>query len=245
MRKKKKSKLWTQTSIDVEKNPYDYKSQEPFLTVALGVLDEAFGSYAKLQLKYHLDDRSVQKAIWMLHLDALDTLRDCVFLLKHKKHRLVGKMFRDITESLDRAALFWDERDGNRKNLNNWYENEVVVHGKFRNHLLKTKKFYETDIKDESFADYSNTMHRNLSKWTHHCYRVLIHSYSLAGKSGKQLVYQGHLEFLLSPDLFSWYLLEIRDLIFYFLGNVKTVKLINWDKLKRRLNKIVVGFVFV
>ena len=76
-----KSKFWVQSFGEIVDNPDDYKSQELFLKEASSILDEIYKHYNKHQKKFSEDDRSVKKAIWMLHLDALDTLRDCIFLM--------------------------------------------------------------------------------------------------------------------------------------------------------------------
>jgi hypothetical protein len=232
-----KSKLWTQKYEDVKKYPYDYESQELFLKEALSVLDEVFKHYDKFQLKFHLDERSVEKAIWMLHLDALDTLRDCVVLLKQKKHRIVGKLFRDVTEVIDLATLFWWERDNGSENLIKWYDDKVIPHRTFRQHLKNTK--------GESFSKYSADIYEGLSRWTHHCYSILKNSYSLGGNTGEMLVYDSHSEILILPQTISQYIWEIKDLILYFLGNVKMAGLIDWKKISVFLNQTIHGLKFL
>jgi len=148
MKKEIKSGLWTQKFKDVVKYPYDYESQELFLKEASSILNKVFKYYDKYFLKFRLNERSKEKAIWMLHMDALDTLRDCVFLLDKKKHRTVGKLFRDITEVLDLATLFWWECKKHPTNLNKWYDNEIIPHRIFRQYIKKAKgeSFYKTSV---------------------------------------------------------------------------------------------------
>jgi len=237
MKTKNKSKLWIQTYTEVRNNPHDYENQEFFLKEASSILDEIYKHYDKFQLKFHLDECTVEKAIWMLHLDALDSLRDCIYLLEKKKHRIVGKLFRDITEVLDLAYLFWEEKDRGSPNLNKWYANEVIPHRKFRGHLKKTKGEY---VFKESVDIYDA-----LSKWTHHCYATLKNSYSLGGNNTKMLVYDGHSELLILPQTISQYMWEIKNLILYFLDNVKRVGLIDWSKVRIFLNKTIKGMKFM
>jgi len=231
------SKLWIEKFEDVKKNPYDYETQELFLKEASSILDEIFKHYDKFQIKFHLDDHSVEKAIWMLHLDALDTLRDCIALIKEKKHRIVGKLFRDITEVLDLSMLFWEERDKGSPNLKKWYDNKIIPHSEFRKYLKETK--------GELIFEQSRKIYSGLSQWTHHSYYTLKNSYSLGGKDAEMLIYDSHSSILILPQTISQYMWEIKDLILYFLSNVKRVRLIDWKEVVAFLNKTIHGMKFV
>lgn len=236
---KTKSRLWTQRLEEVLRNPYDYESQELFLKEASSVLNRVYKSYDKYFLKFRLNERTKKRAIWMLHLDALDTLRDCIFLLRRKKHRIVGKLFRDVTEVLDLATLFWWEGDEHQTNVQKWYDDEVIPHRAFRQYIKK--------IKGDNFCKYSTTMYANLSKWTHHCYSVLLSSYSRGWKEDDALLmYDSHFrsDTLIMPQIISQYAWEVKDLILYFLSNVKMVGLIDWEHLTLHLNKTIRGLEF-
>jgi len=231
------SKLWIQKFEEVRKNPNDYETQELFLKEAASILDEIFKHYDKFQIKFHQDDHSVEKAIWMLHLDALDTLRDCIWLLKEKKHRIVGKLFRDVTEVLDLSILFWEERDKDSPNLKKWYDNKTIPHSKFRKYLKETK--------GELIFEQSRNIYSGLSQWTHPCYFTLKNSYSLGGKNAEMLIYDSHSNILILAQTISQYMWEIKDLILYFLSNVKRVGLIDWKEVVAFLNKTIHGMKFV
>jgi hypothetical protein len=233
-----KSKLWVQSLHEVRSNPYDYESQKLFLNEASSILDEIFKKYDKYQVHFNLDERTLKKALWMLHLDALDTLRDCIYLLKKRKHRIVGKLFRDITETLDLATLFFgEEKDGKFVNLMNWYDNKVVPHRKFRKHLEKTK--------GQFISDYSKGMYEELSEFSHHCYNKLKNSYSLGGKNGNMLVYDSHSEILILPQTIAEYTWEVKQLMFYFLDNIKRVGLVDWNEIKIFCTKTITEIRFV
>jgi hypothetical protein len=238
-KKKIKSRLWTQRLEEVLRNPYDYESKELFLKEASSILNAVYKSYDKYFLKFRLDKRTKEKAIWMLHLDALDTLRDCVFLLKKKKHRIVGKLFRDVTEVLDLAALFWWECDKHQDKLRKWYDDKVIPHSEFRQYLKRTK--------GESFSKTSSAMYSSLSRWTHHCYSVLLSSYSRGSKEDNALLMcDSHFrsDTLILPQIISQYAWEIKDLILYFLSNVKMVGLVDWEPLTNHFNKTIRGIEF-
>jgi hypothetical protein len=230
------SKVWIQNLEDSMKDRYGYESQQLFLEEALSILNKTFSYYEKYQMKFDKDDRSFEKAIWMLHLDALDTLRDCIFLLKDKKHRVVGKMFRDIAECLDLAALFWWERDSGSIHLKMWYDDKVIPHRKFRKYLNK--------VKGEEIMREAQDIYDSLSKWTHHCYSTLLNSYSLSGSNLQHLVYDSHSRVLVLPETISLYVWKIKDLMLYFLGNIKMVGLIDWNDFLIFLNKTIRGLKF-
>jgi hypothetical protein len=231
-----KSGFWIKSFDEIKNDPYNYESQQSFLNEALEILDEIFKKYDKYQGRFSLDERTLEKAIWMLHLDALDSLRDCIYLLKSKKHRIVGKLFRDIMETLDLATLFWEEREGESNNLTRWYENKVIAHSEFRRHLKNTR--------DQYISDDSKEMYKELSRWSHHCYMPLKNSYSLGGKDAKMLIYDSHSEILVLPQTLSQYIWEIKELILYFLVNIKMVGLIDWNEIKAFLNRTIQGLKF-
>lgn len=133
----------------------------------------------------------------MLHLDAIDTLCDSIYLLKNKKHRLVGKMFRDIKECLDTARLFVLKPNL----LEDWYNNEETPkHREYRKCLKKEEK-------EVLFEEY-----QRLSKWTHHGYFNLKHSFSLGRDD--LMVYESHApEVLVLSQTISIYIIEIKNLI--------------------------------
>ena len=74
-----KSRMWHQELNEVVANPYDHENRKLFIEEASSLLDKIYKLYDDYNLKFNIDDESLNKCIWMLHLDALDTLRDCVF----------------------------------------------------------------------------------------------------------------------------------------------------------------------
>jgi len=215
-----KSKIWFQTLDDVVKNPYDYGNQKLFIKESKSLLNRIYKLYDSYQLKFHLDNKSVEKCVWMLQIDALDTLRDCLYLVEKKKHRLVGKMFRDIVEILDIAHLIKEKRD---KYLARWYDNIIINHREYREYLEKDGKIKE---KEES-----RDFYKNLSDWTHHTYLSLKNSYSL-GKDD-MLVYDSHYpKILVSPQTISQYLWMLNILIKKFIDEMTYSELFDINKLE-------------
>ena len=56
--------------------------------------------------RFSVDDQSLKKTTWILAMDTLDSLRDCLDSLARKNHRVAAKLFRDAMESMDLAAFF-------------------------------------------------------------------------------------------------------------------------------------------
>jgi len=212
-----KSKIWQQGLREVSANPYDYKNQNLFIEEAKLLLDEAYKLYDFYQLKFRLDDESLEKCIWMLQLDAIDTLRDSVYLMEKKKHRIVGKMFRDITESLDIAHLIKKQPE---KYLSKFYKGKNIRHSDFRKSIL-----------NKSDRDMVRGIYGEMSGWTHHEYKCLLHSYSIGGKD--TLVYDSHNpRVLVLPKTISQYLWILSILIKHCFVEMETSGLFKKDKLK-------------
>ena len=213
-----KSKMWYQTLDEVVRNPYDYENQRSFIKESRNLLEGIYKLYDTYQLKFHLDNRSVKKCVWMLQIDALDTLRDCLYLLEKKKHRLVGKMFRDIVETLDITHLIKQEPN---KYLAKWYDNEIIPTQSIEDTLRERERLRTKE---------SRSLYENLSLWTHHTYFALKNSYSLGG--GNMLVYDSHYpRILVLPQTISQYLHMLSILIRRFLYEMRYSELFDKDKL--------------
>ena len=199
-----RSPLWTQPLDEVVANPYDWPSYRLFQEESRLILDALFPLLDRHVLKHHKDERSLDKALWMLLNDALDTLRDCVALMEQQKHRLVGKMFRHLIEVMDLASYFHASTSDSRADLERWFDDEVIPHRRYRNHLERT---HGTEKADQSKRDYSN-----FSRWTHNSYRTLLNSYSLGRDD--LLVYDSHSPSILTlPSTLSQYLWALGKFI--------------------------------
>jgi len=107
----------------------------------------------------------------LLANDSLDSLRDCLEALTHKEHRIAGKQFRDIVESMDLAAFFNTKTSESDLCLKKWYDDEIVPHSKYRDYVRKT-------IGDEASKRSANN-YKNLSRFTHRSYRAICDGYIL------------------------------------------------------------------
>jgi hypothetical protein len=211
--KKLNSTLWFQAEEEVVKNPYDYESQRKFIREAANLLNRIYSLYDEYQLKFHINEVSFNKCTWMLQIDALDTLRDCIFLIKQGKHRIVGKMFRDVVECLDLAHLI---RENPKKCLNKWFNDKVIQHKEYREYIGKKLGGSEKEK--------SRVFYTALSMWTHHTYFSLKNSYSLGRND--MMVYDSHSpKILVLPQTISQYLWMLSLLIKKFIKEMEDSKL--------------------
>ncbi len=164
--------VWGRDPQEAFDNPYEYDAQEQFVREASAFLKIIFEKLHEHNRKFHRDDTSLIKAIWMLDLDMIDSLQECLDLLVAKRHRIASRLFRDVVESLDLLKLFNSGTDRSEKLLLEWYKNEVISHGEARNYLK--------EVDGENASKNRRDYYRQLSKFTHRTYRALTDSYILA-----------------------------------------------------------------
>jgi hypothetical protein len=161
--------MWTRTPQEAYDWPYDYDAQETFLAEASSLLNVALSAFNELNMKFHREDRSLSKALWLLHFDALDALRECAALLRENRPHTASRLFRDIYETLDIAAYFAEGSRESERDLAKWYQDKVFTHGTYREFLKRQG--------NAALADLKAAEYQNLSKFAHRSYLVLCQSY--------------------------------------------------------------------
>jgi hypothetical protein len=200
--------IWKRDPEEAYANPYEYEAQKQFVREASSLLDKYHDYISANTKRFQRDDTSKEKAIWMLHVDALDALRDCLDLINDKKHRLACRLFRDSIETLDLAAYFNSDTEQSNNSLKRWYDNKIIPHRKYRDFIRKTK--------GEIAADELKNNYKNFSTFTHRSYRALAKSYVLG--SGNCLAYDGHTgsDLLVLPHTIAAYYAILANLIRLF-----------------------------
>ncbi|MDQ6633090.1 MAG: hypothetical protein M3Y82_15265, partial [Verrucomicrobiota bacterium] len=162
----------------------------------------------KYLMAFHQDERSLKKAVWMLQMDALNALSDCLELIESKRHRIAGRLFRDVVETLDLAAYFSSDSAKSRANLEKWFCDEIIEHHFYRDYIGKTM--------GPNAAEERKVFYRQLSKFTHRTYRALLKSYSLG--AGNMMVYDGYhkSQSLVLPHTIAAYFAILAGLITQF-----------------------------
>lgn len=200
--------VWERKTDEASLNPYEYDAQEQFSREAKQVLKHLKEHYSKRNRTFTRDEKSVEKAVWLLQVDGLEALSDSLLMLDEKKHRIAARLFRDAVETLDISAYFFLGGETARKDLDKWYENEVVPHRRFREFIKKN----HGDKKAENLA----SLYGDLSKYTHRTYKAIGASYILGRDD--LLVYDGFRESdtLVLPHVISFSYALIAALIKWF-----------------------------
>ncbi len=171
--------VWGRAPQEAYEEPYEYGAQEQFAREATKLLSQLYVLLNSERHRYATDDRSVAKAVWLLAMDALDSLRESLAALERKEHRIAGKLFRDVLESMDLAAYFCvpDEKSGMA--MAKWYRDEYVPHSEYRDYFRKNH--------GNLAANELAALYKRLSRFTHRSYGAILEGYTVGG--GNRLVH--------------------------------------------------------
>lgn len=165
--------VWDREPSEAYAEPYEYEGQAQFSREASAVLARLGDHYSQSNRRFGRDERTPQKAVWMLQVDALGSLMDSLDLIVEKRHRLVSRLFRDAVETMDASLYFALGGTKADATLEKWYEDKVVSHRVFREFI----KQHHGDAKFEHLR----AVYSDFSRYTHRSYRALLMSYMLAG----------------------------------------------------------------
>jgi hypothetical protein len=121
------SQVWGRDPQEAFEEPYEYGIQDQFAREARTLFARLYKLLNSDCHRYSVDDRSREKAVWLLSMDALDSLRECLEALIRKEHRVASKLFRDVMESMDLAAYFHNATDKSKVSLGKWYADEIAA----------------------------------------------------------------------------------------------------------------------
>ena len=171
------------------------------------------GLKEKLELynkTFHQDDRSLKKAVWMLLVDAIDSLLECHDFLLNKRHKIAGRLFRDAVEVIDLSMLFMTKTEKSKRLLDKWYDDEVIPNREYRNYVDKNLGPY--------VAEKYRKFYSQISKINHRTYKALTLGYILDVNG--TFVYDeftSHLKdtnFLVYPGIISMYYAILANVVF-------------------------------
>lgn len=213
--------IWGRDPQEAYQNPYEYEAQNQFYREASKLLKLLFEHMIKKSGTYVRDDQSAEKASWMLFLDSLESLIDCLDLLKDKKHRIAGRIFRDAVETMDIASYFNSNDPRKDKHLRDWYKDKVIPNSIYRNYIKEN---------DEQEWEVLQRYYKQLSRINHRTYRSLAFSYSLG--SNKRLIYEGRYEsgLMVPPHVIAMYYALLSGLISHFVLKVVDCRLISAEE---------------
>jgi hypothetical protein len=202
--------VWNRDFDEAYSNPYEYGEQKQFVREAKAVLHRIQKGLQRLDFKFTKGDESLEKAAWMLHNDAIDALLDALELLQRKKHRLVGRIFRDVWESAQIVEYFLSGTPKSKTHLKKWYKNKIINHRDVRDALERAGKRKQKEA--------ARQQHMSFSQWTHRSYRALLKAYSLG--DAEKMVYDGYGNDSVLPHTISAYYAILGMLI---LQNVRAI----------------------
>jgi hypothetical protein len=217
--------IWTRSLEDAFDEPYEYPAQEQFIREAETVLTKFKEELSKYDMQFVTTDKSAKRAVWMLVNDASDSLTDCLLSIKDKRHKIAGKMYRDVIETLDLAAYLNTDTVESNKHLTKWYNDELIPNRVYRDYIKKTKGENEAKEKSEVYSDFS--------KFTHRTYHTLLFGYGV-GVDNK-MYYDGYKDndILIQPTTISMYYVYLRHLIFIFSLELSKLGLIDSMKIDK------------
>jgi hypothetical protein len=195
--------VWQRDPQEAYDQPYEYGAQEQFLREFGRFITAINEQLNKSALCYHRDDRSLEKAKWMVAHDLVDALLEISRLIVEKRHRVASRLFRDCVEHIDFLAVLGSGTQFAENALTKWYDNQTIPHRESRRHLELTKG--KNSAKRQTY-------YGQLSKFTHRTYRALLHSYSLGADN--LLIHDSYAshQLLVLPHVISTYLAVLADL---------------------------------
>jgi hypothetical protein len=206
------SLVWDRDPEEAFKNPYEYEIQKQFVRESTIILEGFHKLMDKRNLRYPNDDISLEKALWILNYDSLDALQDCLEMLQIKKHKLAGRLFRDVWETIELANYFNRNTEKSRSDLTKWFNNEIISHSRVRDQIKKLVSTYHAKEK----ASY----YRDLSQFTHRSYKAILKGYSLGRDN--VIVNDSHSRTgaLVLPHVISSYYACLASLIKYYSASI-------------------------
>jgi hypothetical protein len=221
--------VWGRDPQEAFEEPYEYEGREQFVREAQAVLPKLY-RLLNTEQGYTLDDVSADKAVWLLAMDTLDSLRECLSALVRKSHRVAGKLFRDVRETMDLAAYFRSGDPKSQASLKRWYADKIVPHSEYRDYVQRTRS--ETEAKDLA-KHYSS-----LSRFTHRTYRAILDGYvrgvgnRLAHDSSDEVFSNDPQRLLVLPQTIASYYAALSNLILEFADLLPGLGLATADQIR-------------
>jgi len=229
--------VWGRDPQEAFEEPYEYGIQEQFAREAESILARFYQLLNSERNRYSVEDRSKEKAEWLLAMDSLDSLRDCLKALNRKEHRVAGKVFRNAMECMDLSAYFHSDTKKSKAFLKKSYEDRIVPHREYRDYVKRT---HSSEAAERLAKHYSS-----LSRFTHRSYRAILDGYSRGG--GDRLVHDGigelygederALTFLVLPQTIASYYAVLANLILEYGAQITDLSLVSTGDIQAAFSK--------
>lgn len=166
-----KNFIWTRDPKEAMQNPYEWDAQKKFVKEANLFLREI----RKHLIEKHLftkENQSLEKAIWMLSLSALDSGIEILEGLKKNKIHVVSHLLRHIKESLELAKFFSLNTKKSSEKMVKWFNGEFISYRHYREYI-------RDELKDLTKFNSLRNEYEELSKFNHNNYFTLLFNYGL------------------------------------------------------------------
>ncbi|MFO0698483.1 MAG: hypothetical protein U0236_04580 [Nitrospira sp.] len=233
------SQVWGRDPQEAFEEPYEYRVQEQFAREAGALLADLYRVLNSDRFRYPVKIQSQAKAVWLLAMDTLDSLRDCLTALDRKEHRIAGKLFRDVMESMDLAVYFHSETPKSISALQQWYADEIVPHREYRDYVKQTE--------DIEAAKRLAKHYSSLSRFTHRSYHAILDGYSVGG--GDRLIHDrtGELHgnsdsaatFLVLPQTIASYYAGLANLVLDYASELSELGLVSQEEVQAHFEEIL------
>lgn len=219
--------VWGRHPQEAYDNPYEYDAQKQFIRECKALLAELIVKLGRYTLKYHRDERSLEKATWLLTIDLISSLLDCAHLLEEKRHRPVARVFRDAVETIDLLRVLHSGTPKAESTLAKWYENHTIAHSDSRKYIQ--------EVEGEQAALQRRKFYNELSKFTHRTYRALTDSVSLGRDD--LMVHDSHGSgFLVLPQTIAAYMAVLADISIQAAESVANTEILSVDEVQSTWN---------
>ena len=105
--------IWNRDPQEAMDNPYEYEAQEQFRNESEKLIKE-LRKYLITKYSFKLNEKTSEKAIYMLTINALDSAFEIVQSLKSQSHRVTAHLLRTIDESID-LGVFFNRNDSSQR----------------------------------------------------------------------------------------------------------------------------------
>jgi hypothetical protein len=220
--------VWNRDPQEAMDNPYEYNAQDQFHREAISLCNKISDAILNKKIFYK-EDRSLEKAIWMLQTDALFAFRDSILLLHEKNHRIVGRLLRDMLETVHLIEYFNTNSTKSYSDLEEWYDDKPIMHREYRNYIKNTFGHLESETK--------KSQHRVFSKFTHRTYKSLLYGYILGATD--RIIYDDKIS--LVPTIAMYYAI-LGTFGLYIVDNLKLYGILTLFEIEKAWNESIESF---
>ncbi|GGW24300.1 hypothetical protein [Arenibacter certesii] len=163
-----KNFIWNRDPQEAMDNPYEYEAQEQFRNESEKLV-KALRKLIISKFSFKLNEKSTEKAIFMLTINALDSAFEIVQSLNNQSHRVTAHLLRTIDESIDLGVFFNSKSEKSERKVEKWFNDEIISHSDYRDYIKQKEGEEKFELERNNY--------RKISKFSHNSYKTLLYSY--------------------------------------------------------------------